>query len=184
MYIKAHEQTAISTVALLSLKVLERFVDDVYSIIKRMHLENFFNHIKNLHQNIKFIMEKERNGELLFLDILLKFNNRNIPAMVHGKPFNIDQYLYYTSHHQTSCKGSVISILFNRGYFIINNEDNLTKENTRIKQMLKNGYHEGITSKTVKKIYNDHSLSQSQQKTKATDIQDEQIKTSINLWHI
>ena len=149
-----------------------------------MHLENFFNHIKNLHQNIKFIMEEERNGELLFLDALLKFNNRNIPAMVHGKPFNTDQYLYYSSHDQASCKGKVISILFNRGYFIINNKDDLTKENTRIKQMLKNGYQEGITSNIFKKIYNNHSLSQSQQKTKATDIQDEEIKISINLPHI
>ena len=32
-------------------------VDDVYSILKYMHLENFFHHIKNLRQNIKFTME-------------------------------------------------------------------------------------------------------------------------------
>ena len=57
-------------------KVWERFVTDVYSILKRTHLENFFHRINNLHQNFKFTMEEESNGELTFLDTLLKRNNR------------------------------------------------------------------------------------------------------------
>ena len=60
---QAHESTAIST-APHPPKVWEQFVDDVYSIVKRTHLENFFHHINNLHQNIKFTMEEESNGEL------------------------------------------------------------------------------------------------------------------------
>ena len=63
IYMQAHESTAIST-ALHPPKVWERFVDDVYSIVKRTQLENFFHHINNLHQNIKFTMEEESNGEL------------------------------------------------------------------------------------------------------------------------
>ena len=51
LYMQAPESTAIST-ALHPPKVWERFVDDVYSIVKRTHLENFFHHINNLHQNI------------------------------------------------------------------------------------------------------------------------------------
>ena len=66
---KAHEPTATST-ALHPPKVWERFVDDVYSILKRTHLENFFHH-NNLHQNIKFTMEEESNGELAFLDTFM-----------------------------------------------------------------------------------------------------------------
>ena len=61
IYIQAHERTAIST-ALHSPKVWERFVDDVYSVRKRKHLENFFHHISSLHQNIKFTIEEESNG--------------------------------------------------------------------------------------------------------------------------
>ena len=49
-------------------KVWERFVDDVYSILKRTYLENFFHHINNLHQNIKFTIEEESNGKLVSLD--------------------------------------------------------------------------------------------------------------------
>ena len=71
IYMQTHERTVIST-ALHPLKVWERFVDDVYSILKCRHLENFFQHINNFLQNNKFIMEEESNGGLAFLDTLLK----------------------------------------------------------------------------------------------------------------
>ena len=162
----------------------ERFVDDVYSILKRTHLENFFHHINNLHQNIKFTMEEESNGELAFLDTLLKRNNGEISVLVYRKPTHTDQYLHYSFHHQTSCKESVVSSLFNRAYSIITNKDDLHKENVRIKQVLKeNGYRESIINK-IFRITNNHSLPQSQQLTQATDIQEEEIKTSINLPYI
>ena len=48
IYMQAYEHTAITT-ALHSPKVWERFDDDVYSILKETHLENFFHHINNLH---------------------------------------------------------------------------------------------------------------------------------------
>ena len=84
IYMQAHESTAIST-ALHPPKVWERSVDDVYSIVKRTQLENFFHHINNLHQNIKFTMEEESNGELAFLDTLLKRNNGEISVLVYRK---------------------------------------------------------------------------------------------------
>ena len=74
IYMQAHEHNAIST-ALHPPKVWERFVDYVYSILKRMHLGNYLQHINNLHQNIKLNMEEESNGELVFLDTSLKRNN-------------------------------------------------------------------------------------------------------------
>ena len=55
--------------------VWERFGDDVYSFLKRTHLENLFHHINNLHQNT---MEEQSNGELALFDTLLKPNNGKI----------------------------------------------------------------------------------------------------------
>ena len=135
IYMQAYERTAITT-ALHPPKVWEQFVDDVYSILKRTHLENFFHHINNLHQNIKFTMEEESNGELAFLDTLLKRNNGEISVLVYRKPTHTDQNLHYSSHHQTSCKESVLSSLFNTAYSIITNKDDLHKENAIIKQVL------------------------------------------------
>ena len=144
IYMQAYECTAITT-ALHPPKVWERFVDDVYYILKRTHLEDFFHQINTLHQNVKFTMEEESNGELTFLDTLLKRNNGEISVLVYRNPTHPDQHLHYSSHHQTSCKENVVSPLFNRAYSIITNKDDLHKENARIKQVLKeNGYRESI----------------------------------------
>ena len=67
IYKQAYERTAI-TIALHPPKVLEQFVDDVYVILERTHLENFFYHINNLCQNIQFTMDEESNEELAFVD--------------------------------------------------------------------------------------------------------------------
>ena len=106
--------------------------------------------------------------------------------MVHGKPTHTDHNLHDSSHHhQTSCKESVVFPLFNRAYSIITNKDGLTKENTRIKQVLKeNVYQESIIAKIFERVTNNHSLLQSQQKTQAADIQEEKIRMSINLPYV
>ena len=184
IYMQAYEYTAI-TMALHPPKVWEWFVDDIYSILKHTHLENCFHNINNLHQNIKFAIEEESNGELAFLDILLKQNNGEISVLIYKKPTHTDQYLHYSSHHQTSCKETAVYSLFNRVYSIITNKDDLHKENARIKQVLKeNGYRESIINKIFRRITNNHSLPQSQQLMKATDIQEEEISISINLPYV
>ena len=184
IYMQAYERTAI-TAALHPPKVWERFVDDLYLILERTHLENFFHHINNLDLNIKFTMEEESNGELAFIHTLLKRNNGEISVLVYRKPTHTDQYLHYSSHHQTSCTESVVSSLFNRAYSIITNKDDLHKENARIKQVLKEtGYRKSIINKIFRRITNDHSLPQSQQLTQATDIQEEEIRISTNLPYV
>ena len=50
----------------------ERFVEDVYSILKHTNLKSHFHHINNLDQ--KFTMDEKSNEELAFLDTLLKRN--------------------------------------------------------------------------------------------------------------
>ena len=51
IYMQSYERTAITT-ALHPLKVWEQFVDDVYSVLKRTHLEKFFHH-----NNIKIFIK-------------------------------------------------------------------------------------------------------------------------------
>ena len=69
---------------------------------------------------------------------------------------------YTTTPCETSCKESVIPSLFYRVKSIVVNKDDLTKESTRINQLLKeNGYQESIITKIFKRITNNHSFSQS-----------------------
>ena len=94
------------------------------------------------------------------LDTFLKYNNGKISVLVYRKPTHTDQYLKYRFHHQKDCKQSVFSVLFNRTYSIITNKDELTNENAKMKQVLKEYvYQESIISKTVRRITSHHSLS-------------------------
>ena len=116
-------------------------------------------------------MEEESDGQTAFLDTLLKRNNGEISLLVYRKLTHTDQYLHYSSHHQTSCQESVVSFLFNRACSIITNKDDLHKENARIKQVLKeNGYQESIINKIFRRISNNHSFPQSKQLTQARNI--------------
>ena len=47
-----------------------------------------------------------------------------------------------------------------------------------------NGYQESIINKVFKRITDNHSWPQSEQLTQATDIQDEEIRMSINLPYV
>ena len=97
----------------------------------------------------------------MFLDTLLIQIYGEISVLVCKKPTHTEQYLHYSSHHQTSCKESVVSSVFNIPYSIITNKDDLHKQNARIKQVLKeNGCLESINSKIFKRITNNHSLPQ------------------------
>ena len=65
--------------------------------------------------------------------------------------------------------------------FLDTDKDYLTKENIRIKQVLKeNGYQEGIISKIFGRITNNQSLFSFKQ-MQTTDIQEEELRISINL---
>ena len=86
-------------------------------------------------------MQEESNGELAFLDILLKRNNGKNSVLVYRNTINTDQYIYHSSHHQTSCKESVVSSLFNRAYSIIPNKDDFYKEKKNVKEEWISGKH-------------------------------------------
>ena len=73
-------------------------------------------------------MEEQSNGELAFLDTLLEPNNGKVSVLVYRIPTHTDQYQNYSSHHQTSCKETVVSSLFNRAYSIITNKMTYTME--------------------------------------------------------
>ena len=97
-------------------------------------------------------MEEESNGELAFLYTLLKQNNGEISALV-----------YRSLHMLTNTYTTALT----------------TKQVAR-KVLKENGFQENIISKIFKRITNNHSLPQSQQLMQATDIQEEEIRMSIN----
>lgn len=72
-------------------------VDDAF--VQWQHGEDelkiFLKHLNSIHINIKFTMESEGNGQLLFLDVLVKKQtNRKFGAEVYRKSTHTDRYLH------------------------------------------------------------------------------------------
>ncbi len=76
-----------------------RFVDDIFSIIKRHALTNFYNLLNSIDPHIKFTMEQELHEKLPFLDTIVTRNNGSLLINVYRKPTHTDRYLDYNSHH-------------------------------------------------------------------------------------
>jgi len=135
-------------------KAYERFVDDTFSIIKRTHLQIFFDYINSLHPKTQFTIAEANDGSIPFLDTLLKRNDDgSISVLVYRKPTHTDQYLNFNSNHQTSTKDAVISALFRRARDIVSDVNDLKKENDRIVKVLsENDYDKKSIFKVKRKI--------------------------------
>ena len=96
---------------------MEQFFDVISVIPKLAHLENILNRNSNLHQNIKFAMEEERNEKIKSVDTLMKRNNRDISVLLKGKPTDTERCTQSSHHQQTGFMESLVSSLFNRGHY-------------------------------------------------------------------
>ena len=57
----------------------KRYVDDLFVLFRSPHhLEKFNEYLNTKHANIKFTSEKEVNGSLPFLDVLISQNKKKV----------------------------------------------------------------------------------------------------------
>ena len=65
----------------------KRYVDDVFVLFRSPHhLDKFNEYLITKHANIKFTSEKEVNGSLPFLDVLILRNKKGFTTAVYHKP--------------------------------------------------------------------------------------------------
>ena len=67
--------------------VYRQFFDDTFLLFRsKDHDEKFRNYLNKQHKNIKFTLEIEENGLLLFLDIKINHENNKFVTSVYHKP--------------------------------------------------------------------------------------------------
>jgi hypothetical protein len=129
-----------------------RFVDDIFSIIKKHALNNFFNLLNSIDTHIKFTFEHESDGELSFLDVLVTRNNGSLLTNVYRKPTHTDRYLDYNSHHDKRHKVSTAQTLLDRATRLPNTEEGKQQERKRVHDtLLLNGYPQKFLQEVEKK---------------------------------
>ncbi|XP_076047212.1 uncharacterized protein LOC143028727 [Oratosquilla oratoria] len=95
-----------------SLKIWERYVDDVFVIVKKGEVEPFFDLLNGKNEAIQSEMNKEKNGRLLFLDVMVKRNDDTLTTGIYGKDTDTDRLLDYNSCHPVEHKRSVVKTLW------------------------------------------------------------------------
>ena len=81
-------------------KVWNRFVDDVFFLTRGNSVEQFLQHLNKLDKNIVFIVEVEKDGSLLFLDVRLqRTGESSIKMGVYRKPTYSGRVFAFESHH-------------------------------------------------------------------------------------
>ena len=98
----------------------KRYVDDIFVLFRSPHhLERFNEYLNTKHANIKFTSEKEVNGSLPFLDVLITRNKESFTTTVYHKPTFSGVYSNFNSFIVDEYKHGLIFTLPFRMFSIV-----------------------------------------------------------------
>ncbi len=118
-----------------------RYVDDVFSIIKKHALTNFYKLLNSIDPHINFTIEQELDEKLSLLDTLVTRNNGSLSIDVYRKPTHTDKYLDYNSHDDKRHKVSTAQTLLHRTVTLPNTEEGKQQERKYVTHtLMSNGY--------------------------------------------
>ena len=115
-----------------------RFMDEVFSIIKKHAITNFHNLLNSIDPHINFTTEHEQNGQLSFLDTIETRNNGSLIINVYRKLTHTDRYLDYSSHHDKQHKISTARTLLHRAAHLPNTNEGKKQEKHHVLDALRN----------------------------------------------
>lgn len=138
-------------------KLKARFMDDIIRSIKTSQIDHKMQEINSLHPSLKFTIERETNGELPFLDMLIQHCRGKLTSTWYTKPTDTGLIMNYHSLAPKKYKRSVVSGLVHRIYRSCSTWENIHTSLAKAKFILeKNQYppqfYEPIIERTLEKI--------------------------------
>ena len=129
-----------------------RYVDGTFAISKdEGDVDDFLVTLNRLHPALKFTFEKEHDGKLPFLDILVQRTELGFETSVYRKPTFSGQYIRWESFSPCKRKTILIATLVHRALMICT-KNKLQQEIDFVKKiLLDNGYPEDIVLKHISK---------------------------------
>ena len=152
LFVSSIEKATLSTFP-DAIKVWRRFVDDIFSIIKKADAPAILAHLNEQHESIEFTTEVENNDQLLFMDVVVHRRKKRLETTIHRKPTHTGRYLSYESHHPDSAKLAVAAALLKRIDYITLDKEARQKEEKKIYDDLRtNGYPQATIRKMKHKL--------------------------------
>ena len=123
-------------------KVWFRYVDDVFSIMRKDVIQKFLHHLNQQHPSIQFTVEIEKDGKLPFLELTVcRKTDGYLMTDAYRKPTHTGRFLHFHSNHPEHVKSAVVTSLLRRLNNINISEEAKCREFERIMAELSaNGY--------------------------------------------
>ena len=87
LFMGYHENKRLNSEENSTVLFYKRYVDDIFCLFKcETDAERFLTFLNRQHPNIKFTIEKEKNNQLPFLDILNDSSSNKLVTSVYRKP--------------------------------------------------------------------------------------------------
>ena len=139
----------------------KRYVDDTFVLFRSPHcLKRFNEYLNTKHANMKFTNEKEVNGPLPFLDVLLSRNDEGFTTTVYYKPTFSENYSNFRSFTADKYKHGVIFTLLFRIFSIVSDFSKFHEEVNYLKNVLKKNYFHSALVDKCNKIFLNKQFSQ------------------------
>ena len=131
-----------------------RYVDDILAAYDNEQDSLFFlDRLNKRHPNIKFMIEKQINNSIAFLDVFISgINNQNLTRQTYHKFTYTGLLLSFKSFASFSCKISLIKFFVDRSFKIFNNSTFFHNDIESIKSnLIKNSYQSLLIDKGIVK---------------------------------
>jgi len=133
-------------------KVWIRYVDDIFSFVKKDQLQNTLNVLNSQYESIKFTVEVENENSLPFLDLRLTRINNKIDISVYHKPTSTKRYITSDSYCPIQHKLAVFnSMVFRLCKLPLSVMNYMAEYNYILNVAEINGYGASIVDKLIKK---------------------------------
>ncbi|XP_055589485.1 uncharacterized protein LOC129741732 [Uranotaenia lowii] len=134
-------------------RVWWRYVDDIFATVKERYLSQTLELLNCQHSSIKFTVEKEIDGKLPFLDLLIsRKDDSTVKFGIYRKPTSTDRYITADSNHFGAQKQAAFHSMAHRLYNIPMETSEFNNEKEKILSAANlNGYDKEFVHKILRK---------------------------------
>lgn len=138
-------------------KLYYRYMDDIIRSIKRHEIDSILRAINELHPMLQFTIEREIDGRLAFLDMLIIRLNQKLSSTWYNKPTDTGLVMNYLALSPKKYKRSVVSGFVHRIFRACSTWENFHSSLSRAKRILERNqyppqFYEPIIHQALEKL--------------------------------
>ena len=130
------------------------YVDDTFVIWQHgeEELARFHQHLNQQSPSIQFTMEREKEGRIAFLDVLVSWDGDRLFTSLYRKPTHTDRYIPFHSHHHLRVLTGVMRGMHNRALQVYDDTSRPAEMQHLEEVFTANGLPEQLVKNTLSRL--------------------------------